>query len=359
MDGDRIMTTEGRDARRRAATMTGVIRAVLSLAVMLAAIDASHAQSAADFFRGKTLTMLVSTTNAGDYDMWARMVGRYMTKHLPGNPVFITSNMPGAGGIRAANYLYNVAPKDGTMIGIIGRNLAYDALVKHDGVAYDPTKFNWLGTPEITSRVCVAMKGVPVQRPQDLFDKELIVGGAGSGTSVAVTPVLLRNLLGMKFKVVDGYNGSSNVVLAMERGEVQGICQTISALRTARPGWIESGRMVVLFNLERTPIAGLNAPSVFAFAKTQEEKQILALYGSNIDLGRPFVTPPGVPADRVEALRAAFDAALADPEFLAEAEKRKLEVTPVKGETLKTLVDELMVTPPDFVKKLETLTRQE
>lgn len=336
----------------------GLVRLVVVAAagVPMAAQPAA-AESVEEFYRGKQIRMLISTQVGGDYDTWARLVVRYMARYMPGNPTFVPQNMPGGGGIIAANHLFHQAPRDGTVIGMIGRNLPFQALVREENIKFDPVKFNYVGSPELTSRVCTVMEGAAVQKAEDLFDKELLVGGAGAGTAVTTTPTLLSKLLGMKFKVVEGYGSSTNIVLAMERGEVQGICQTISSLRNTRPEWFASGKLKVLFNTERNPIHDVNAPSVFSFAKTEEQRRILGLYSSSVELGRPIVTPPEVPDDRLAALRKAFVEAMADPELKAEAAKQSLEVGVVKGEELAELVKDLMSTPEETVGKMKALTK--
>jgi tripartite-type tricarboxylate transporter receptor subunit TctC len=210
-----------------------------------------QAQDAADFYRGRQMRAIVSTVVGGDYDTWMRLITRHWTKYIPGQPSIFVQNMPGAGGIVAANSFYHTAPRDGSVIAMIGRNLAYQALMKEDGIRFDPRKFHWIGSPEISNRICVAMEGVRVQTAQDLYSKDLIVGGAGSGTAVSTTPKLASTLLGLRLKIVEGYGSASAAQLAMERGETEGICQTVGALRSWRPGWLETGKMRVLFNLER------------------------------------------------------------------------------------------------------------
>jgi tripartite-type tricarboxylate transporter receptor subunit TctC len=315
------------------------------------------AQTPAEFYRGKTIKLVIASAAGGEYDVWARLLVRHMGRYLPGNPSLIAVNMPGAGGITAANHLFNIAERDGTVIGMIGRNLPYQALVRQPGILFDPVKFGWLGSPELTNRVCVAIDGANVQRAADLFEHELLVGGAGAGTAVSTTPVLLSKLLGMKLRLVEGYGSANAVLLAMERAEVQGICVTVSALRGARPGWIESGKLKVLFNTERTPPPDLTAPSIFEFAKTDEQRRMLALYSSSVELGRPIVAPPGIPGDRVQALRRGFEETMADPLLRNEADKQRIEINVVRGDRLARLVSDLMRTPRDFVEKMEALTR--
>jgi tripartite-type tricarboxylate transporter receptor subunit TctC len=300
---------------------------------------------------------IIATASGGDYDLWGRAIARHLGDHLWGAAV-VPQNMPGAGGITAANHLFNVAPKDGSTIGMIGRNLPNQAVLKLPTVKFDPARFNWIGSPEYVSRVCVAMDTAPVKTASDLLTTDLIVGGAGAGTAVSTVPTLLHNLLGLRFNVVEGYGSSSAIVLAMERGEVQGICQTINSLRNSRPGWIESGRMRILFNVEHDPVPGLGAPSVYEFVKTTEQRQILDFYSSSVELGRPIVAPPGVPADRVAALRHAFDATMADPAFLDDANKLGVGINPRSGERLAAIITDLMQTPIAVTERTEAMTQR-
>lgn len=330
--------------------------AVLAAHVPITALPAK-AETVEEFYRGKSIRVIVTTAVGGDYDVWSRLVTKHMAKYMPGKPGFVVQNMPGAGGFIAANNLYTQAPKDGSVIGMIGRQLPFQALMKEDGVRFDPLKFGYIGSPEVTNRVCVTTRGAAVQKGEDLFEKELVMGGAGAGTSVTALPTLLANLLGMKFRIVEGYGSAGAVVLAIERGEVQGICQTYSQLTTTKPDWFASGFMKVLFNIESKPIAGLDAPTIYQFTKTPEQKQIVALYNSSIELGRPMVTPPDVPTERLAALRTAFEASLVDAELKAEAEKQKLEITLVKGVELEELVKNLMATPAELVAKMQSLTK--
>lgn len=334
------------------------LKAIAAAVASMVTLSApARADAVEDFYRGKQVKFIISSATGGDYDQWSRIIARHLGKHIPGNPAIISQNMPGGGQIIATNHLFNAAAQDGTVIGMIGRNLPNDALIKKEGVRFDPVKFNWLGSPELTNRVCVAIEGAPVQKVQDLMQHELLVGGAGAGTAVSNTPILLARLLGMKFKLVEGYGNSQAVLLAMERGEVQGICQSLSSLRGSRPDWFQSGRLKVLFNTERHPVPGLNAPSVFDFVKNEEQRRVLALYTSSVELGRPIVAPPGVPKERVEALRKALANTLKDPDLLDEAQKQGMEMTFVSGPELEKLVVDLMSTPADIVEKMRELTK--
>ena len=334
-----------------------IASALLFAALAAAAPGRAAGQEAAAFFKDRQVRFIIATASGGDYDLWGRAIARHLGDHLFGATV-VPQNMPGAGGIAAANHLFNVAPKDGSTIGMIGRNLPNQAVLKLPTVKFDPARFNWIGSPEYVNRVCVAMDTAPVKSAKDLLTTDLIVGGAGAGTAVSTVPMLLRNLLGLRFNVVEGYGSSSAVILAMERGEVQGICQTINSLRNSRPGWIESGRMRILFNVEHDPVPALGAPSVYQFVTTEEQRQILDFYSSSVELGRPIVAPPDVPADRVAALRRAFDATMTDPAFLDEAKRLGVDINARSGERLAEIVENLMRTPLAITEKTEAMTQR-
>jgi tripartite-type tricarboxylate transporter receptor subunit TctC len=336
---------------------TGLLVVLATAAVLLSLMEETRAESAADFYHGKQVKIIVSFDTGTDYDQWARLIARHLGKHFDGHPSFVVQNMGAAGGILATNHLFNVAPSDGTVIGMIGRNLPYFALVQEANARYDPVKFNWIGSPELTNRVCTAYERSAVRKAEDLFERELLTGGAGAASAVSTTPVLLSKLLGMKFKLIEGYPAPGQVLLAMERGEVEGLCQTVTSILGVRPGWIETGRLRVLFNMERTPLPNSNAPSIFSFAKTEEQRRIIALYSSSIELGRPIVAPPGVPAERVAALRRAFQDAMNDPALREEAEKQKLEINVVTGEQVSALVSDLMATPPEVIKRMQEMLK--
>jgi tripartite-type tricarboxylate transporter receptor subunit TctC len=324
---------------------------------LLASVPA-QAETVAEFYKNKTVTFIIGTSPGGTYDAWARLIARHWPDHLPGKPKFIAKNLPGAGGIKASNYLFNVAPKDGSVIGTFSRNIPTRAILNHPAVKFDPVKFSWLGSPELTNRVCIAMANSKVKTGADLFKHELLMGGAGAGTAVSTTPNLLRALFGMKFKLIEGYKGAIDVVLAMERGEVQGICQTYTAFKIGHPGWIEKGKVNVLFNIEPNPIPGTNIPSVFQFAKGEDERKILSFYSSNVELGRPVAGPPGLPADRLQALRRGFDGVMKDPAFVKAAAKQGLKIDPLTGEEVGKRVAKLAATDPDTVAKTEAMLKK-
>ena len=331
---------------------------MLALALLLPAAGASaHAQSVADFYRGKQIRVIVGTA-PGDYDAWARLVSRHMRQYIPGNPGFIVENMPGAGSLIAANHLYNKAAQDGTVLGSVSRNIPNYAFTKKPNVLFDPLKYNWIGSPEMTNRGCFARADSGVRVAEDLYTRELLMGTDGAGTSLSEMPVLLKNLFGMKFRTIDGYQGSNGVVLAMQRNEVQGICQTVTAFAQSAQHLLDDGTVRILFTTEREPVPRLKVPTVFQFAKTEEQRQILAFHASSLETGRPWLAPPGVPADRVNALRRAFDATMKDKAFLDDVKQRGFEVDPRTGEQIEAVLRSIASLPEELVLKAGELARR-
>ncbi len=322
---------------------------------LAATVVSAAAEPAGDFYSGKTITLVVGTTAGDEYDTWARQITRYMRKYIPGNPGFVTQNMPGSGFIIAANYLYNVAHRDGTVIGMVGRNIPYSDVQGLASVRYDSRRFNWLGNADGGNRVCFARTDSGIGKAEDLFERELIVGGTAHGSGVSATPALVKGLVGMKIKLVEGYRSANDTALAMERGEVQAMCETWNAFNRRRPQWIPSGFARGLFNMENRPVPGVVMPSIYQFLKTDEQRAIATYYASSIDLGRPMLMPPDVPADRVALLRKAFMSAVTDPDFVAEAKAAGWDLYPMSGADLQALVNSVLATPKELAKKTEAL----
>jgi tripartite-type tricarboxylate transporter receptor subunit TctC len=319
--------------------------------------EQARAQSVEDFYRGKQVRVISTGGPSTDYDMYARMITALMTKYMPGNPTFVVQSMTGGGGIVGTNYLYNVAPQDGSVIGMIARNMPHVALIGDPNVKFDPAKFQWLGSPEISHGICAVVTGAKVQKFVDLLDHEMLIGGTGAGSTGSQTATFMNRLLGTKFRLVEGYKTVPDVSLAMIKGEVEAVCQSLAGLKGGNlQGWIESGKLKVLFNVEEKRIPGLDAPSVFEFAKTDEQRQLLRVFSAVGEIGRPMLVPPNVPADRVRALREAFNKAVNDPEFLEQTRKLNLDITLVKGEEIQKIVERTMNTPKDLVAKFERMT---
>jgi tripartite-type tricarboxylate transporter receptor subunit TctC len=327
--------------------------AALAALALLASIERAPAQSPAEFYRSKQIKLIVGTAAGQDYDLWARLIGRHITRHIPGNPTFIVENMPGAGHIIATNHLYNVAARDGTVLGMVSRNMTDAAVMGLANVRYEPGRFNWLGSPEITHRVMFVSTKSGFEKVSDLFVRELVVGAPGGAQGVTAAPLLLKNLLGMKLKIVQGYRSPGDIVLAVSRGEVGGFVNTVGGPVGARRQWVDSGQMRILFNMEPDRVAWAGAPTIFDFLKTDEQRQVLTFFSGNTRLGRPLMAPPDVPADRVDALRRAFDATMKEPAFLKEAENMGFEVTPQTGEGIAALVAAALATPKEIVKLAE------
>jgi tripartite-type tricarboxylate transporter receptor subunit TctC len=341
---------------RMAAGFVAVLCALSALA--LPALRAP-AQTADAFYKGKQIRFIVGTASGQDYDTWARLLGRYLTRFLPGSPTFVVENMPGAGHILATNFLFNLAPRDGTAIGMVSRNMTEAAIMKLPNVRFDPGKFSWIGSPELNHRVLFVNVASGFDQVSDLYARELIVGTPGGAQGVSAAPILLKNLLHMRIKIIQGYHSPGDVILAMARREVDGVVQTLGAPEGARRQWIESGQMRVMFNMEREPVAGLDAPTIFAFAKTEEERQVLAFFASSMELGRPLMAPPGTPPERVAQLRAAFDATMKDPAYLQEAAAMGFEVAPQNGERIAARVAAAMATPRDIVDEAQRASTAE
>lgn len=326
---------------------------VAATLLVLGSTGATVAQSAADFYRNRSVDVDIGYSAGGAYDFYARVISRHMAAHIPGGPSLVPRNMEGAGSLRLANWLYRVAPQDGSVFGTIGRGLAFDPLLIGKGDQFDAVKFNWLGSANNEVSVCVAMKDSGIARFEDLFSKQLTVGGTGTSADTDQFPRVLNGILGTHFKVIEGYPGGNDVVLAMERGEVQGRCGwSWSSVKSTHKSWIDEKRMIVLLQLSLSKHPELpDVPLVTDFAKTDEQRQILKMVFARQVMGRPFLAPPNVPADRVAALRTAFMATMKDKDFLAEAAKTDLEVNPVSGEDVERLVNEVYATPATIVAK--------
>ena len=312
-----------------------------------------------NFYAGKTVNLYVGYSAGGGYDVYGRMVARYMGKHIPGNPTVVVTNMPGAGSLRAANWIYNVAPKDGTAFGTIARGTAFDPLLGLPGSQFDATKYNWIGSANDEVSVCVSWHTSTVKTYEDLLKQNLLVGGTGGSADTDQFPKVMNGVLGTKMKVIAGYPGGNDINLAMERGEVQGRCGwSWSSVKSTQPQWLKDKKINILIQLSMTKHEDLpDVPSVLEKATSDEQRAILKLVFARQVMGRPFMAPPGVPADRVAILRKAFMDTMKDPEFLAEADKAKLEITPVPGEQIQQLVIDAYKLPADIVKKTGDLLK--
>ena len=331
----------------------------VALSVLPALAPRASAQTADAFYKGKQIRFIVGTAAGQDYDTWARLIARYLPRFLPGNPTFVVENMPGAGHILATNYLFNLAPRDGTAIAMVSRNMTEAAIMKLPNVRFDPGKFSWIGSPELNHRVLFVNVASGFDKVPDLYARELIVGTPGGAQGVSAAPILLKNLLHMRIKIIQGYHSPGDVILAMARREVDGVVQTLGAPEGARRQWIESGQMRVMFNMEHERLAGLDAPTIFEFIKSEEERQVMTFFSSSMELGRPLMAPPGTPSERVAQLRSAFEATVKDPAFLQEAAALGFEVMPQSGEAIAARVAAAMATPRDIVDEAQRASTAE
>jgi tripartite-type tricarboxylate transporter receptor subunit TctC len=333
-----------------------LLRAALAIVAFSPAAIA-QAQSPEAFYKGRNVEMNIGYSVGGGYDVYARMIARFMGKHIPGNPTVITKNMEGAGSLRLANWLYTAGPKDGTVFGTIGRGLAFDPLLGAKGAQFDATKFSWIGSANDEVSVCVAWQGTGITKFEDLLTTQMSVGGTGGGSDTDVFPQIVNGVLGTKMRLISGYPGGNDVGLAMERGEVQGRCGwSWSSVMSTHKDWVDNKKITILVQLSLAKHPDLpDVPLIVDLAKTDEQRQILKLIFARQVMGRPYLAPPNVPKDRVQALRTAFMDTMKDPEFLAAAEKAKLEITPVTGEAIEKLVQEVYQTPPEIARKAGAL----
>jgi tripartite-type tricarboxylate transporter receptor subunit TctC len=324
------------------------------LLVLVAALTASVPARAADF-AGKTITLIVSTGAGGSYSHIANAFARNMPRHIPGAPNIIVKNMPGAGNVLATNYLHNIAPKDGTTIGTINNSIPLHQALDGKGVKYDAAKFNWLGSTGTYNSVAYVWHTAGVKRFEDVTGREVVLGGTGVGSSIVIYPIAMNNLLGAKFKIVLGYKSVGEIDVAMERGEVQARTGSYAGLRDEHPDWLRDGKVVIIAQIGATRDKGLkHVPLLTDLAKTDEHRQILRLISSPIALGRPFLAPPGVPAETVAILRQAFQATMRDRQFLKEAEKTNLDIDPISGDDIAKVVNETIGAPRAIIEAAKT-----
>ncbi|HZS64365.1 MAG TPA: tripartite tricarboxylate transporter substrate-binding protein [Xanthobacteraceae bacterium] len=312
----------------------------------------------ADFYQGKKISWVLSTGEGGGYASYAHAFAPFFAAHIPGKPEIIVQNMPGAGGIKAMNYLMSVAPKDGTTIGLVHSSVSFAPLYGSPGATFDPRQMNWIGSINRASAICVAWHTAGIKTWQDLHDKQLVVGTSGAGSQMETLPAMLNHLFGTKIKIVSGYKGGNDVFLAMERGEISGRCGgLVNSINSTRPDWFPEKKVTVPIQLamKRDPQFS-DVPTIAEFAKDQKTKQVLKLIFSPQGMDRPILAPPGVPADRVAALRAAFDATMADPQFIAAAKKQHLDVERVSGEEVAEIVKDAYAMPPDIIKAASEAT---
>ena len=329
--------------------------ALATIALMAFAPVCANADPVADFYRGKQISLTLSAGAGGGYASYAYAFAPYFAKHIPGAPGIVVQNMPGAGGLRAMQYFASVAPKDGTVLGLVHSSVPFAPLYKIKGANFDPRAMQWIGSVNATDAICVSWTASGVATWDDLLRKPFIVGGTGAGSQMETMPAMINKLFGTNMRVISGYTGGADVYLAMERGEVQGRCGgLVSSINSTRPDWFASRKVSVpiVVAMHRNALFP-DAPSLGELAHDEKTKQILRLILAPLDMDRPILAPPGVPVERVAALRKAFDAAMNDPAFIAEATKEKLEIKEVSGEAVQATIEDAFGLPPDVIKAAE------
>jgi tripartite-type tricarboxylate transporter receptor subunit TctC len=325
----------------------------------LAAAPAAAQDPIAEFYSSKSIRFVIGSLSGGGGDIYARLVGRYLGKHIPGNPAIVPTNMPAASGHGAAAYIYNVAPKDGTVIGSTTPGVITEPLwagdAGRDKFKHDPTKLIHLGSAQAATYNCYVRSDAPAKTIQEAMTREVILGANAEGGSTRDAPVLLNNILGTKFRIVTGYPGTREILIAMERNEVHGLCGTgWDAFYSQRPDWVSKGfaNVLVQENLPGNPLFDkMGVPRSIDLVKTPDARQIMELAYMQQAFGRPYILPPDSPADRVAALRKAFLAATQDPDLLADAKKLRVEVGPLSGEEIQAMVTKMYSLPREIVDR--------
>lgn len=311
----------------------------------------------AAFYSGKTVKLIVGYPPGGGYDTYARTLAAHIGRHIPGNPTVIVENMDGAGSIKALNYLYTAAPKDGTVFGTFGRGLPEAELRGDEGVAFKSKELTWIGSMNEEVSVCVVRSTSPVKTLEDATKQTVTVGATGPNDDTGFFPRVLNALVGTKFDVKMGYPGGTDVLLAMERGEVQGRCGwSWSSVVSTKKQWIDDKYVTILTQMSTNKHPDLpNVPLATDFIKNPDDKQVLEVIFARQAMGRPYAAPPGIPAERAKALQDAFEKTMKDKEFLDAAKKAKQEINPANAVTVRKIIDKIFSTPPALVQKLKQI----
>jgi len=347
--------TEGEESMTVRQWMRACRAALLLFAVIGGFAPTASAQN---FFENKTINLYIGFAPGGGYDYYGRLVARFIGKHIPGNPSVVAQNMPGAGSFRAANFIYSVAPKDGTAMGIVTQTLALEEALQTAGVQYKSTEFTWIGRVTAILEVHLTWKGSKAKTIADAMQFEIPVAGTGSGSPSEGYPKLLNALAGTRFKIVSGYPGSNQAMMAMEAGEVDGALTSWNTLKRTRQHWLANKEINLLVQYALQRHADLpDVPAIVELGKNAADKQALAFYSSGAEVGRSLIAPPDLPPDRVKILRAAFDAMLKDPEFLAEVDKLGVEFLPASGEHMHKLITDSLAAPKDVVERVQSILK--
>jgi tripartite-type tricarboxylate transporter receptor subunit TctC len=334
-----------------------LVRAILCTSSIVLASALAFAQASAQtpeqFYAGKTIDFVIGYPPGGSNDTWARLVTRHLGKYIPGHPTVVPKNTPGAGSFLAVNQVFNVAPKDGTVIGIGAPTMPLDEKLGTQGVRFKTAELNWIGRVDSLINMVFMWQTSPVKTFADALKTEATLSATGVGSTVSVYPTVLNNVLGTKFKLIMGYKGSNEAMLAVERGEAEGHSTSWTALKVAHPDWIREKKVAILVQFALKRHAEMpDIPTAVDLARNDQERAILSAVMNAAEVGTAFFTTPAVPAARLDALRRAFDATMKDPDFHADVERTRLAINPITGEELQRLVADVSNLPPDLLEKV-------
>jgi tripartite-type tricarboxylate transporter receptor subunit TctC len=326
-----------------------MIRCIVAAVLALPLASPAHAQS---FYEGKTITIVTSTGVGGTYDVTARLISRHLGRYIPGRPNIVVQNMPGGGNVLATNFMYSIAPKDGTSIATVHNAMPLHQVLSGQGVRFDAAKFEWIGSSGPENEVVFTWHTSNVRTLDDARKREVILGGTGAGSGIVIIPRLMNALLGTRFKIVTGYKSSEDVNIALQRGEVEARAFSLISITAQRADWLRDKKINILAQVGAKRAHEIpDIALVTELARTDEHRRIFKLMSAASGLGRPYLAPPGVPADRLAILRSAFEATMKDKTFLAEADKLNLDVDPISAADVTQLVLDTVSAPPDIVAK--------
>jgi tripartite-type tricarboxylate transporter receptor subunit TctC len=334
----------------------GALVAAMAIVALAAPV---RSETAEDFFRGKTINLIIGYNPGGPYDVYSRLAATLLPKYIPGNPKIVPQNMPGVGSAKAANFLYSQAPRDGLTIGVIGQQLPVSQALGDASVKFDMRHFAWLGRFTSGAEATVVWHTSPTKTIADAMRRETTLAATSAGSSADAFPLLMNRIAGTRFKMIKGYAGVTGTVLAMERGETEGAHATLEQILFGKQDWLKdkTASVLIQYTLWRHP-AFPDVPAMAEFGKTDIDKRVLALFGSTAEIGRAMMAPPGIPAERLAVLRRAFDTMLSDPAFKEEVEKRNLEFGPMPGAELQQLITDSLTISPEVIKHAIAMSRE-
>ncbi len=338
--------------------MTAVKLASLCILAWVSAVAPARAQSVEQFYRSNQLVFLVGHDAGGGYDIYTRTLARHIVRHIPGQPTAVVKTMPGAGGLKMINHLYAGAPQDGSTFGISDRGFVLEPVLGNRAAQFDAARMSAVGSIGRQTPACSLWHGAKAKSLRDTFIQETVIGGTGP-SATTVYPSILNYVLKTRFKIIAGYRGSGEIMLAMERGEAEGVCLSWDTLKTLKPDWLADGRLKPIVQMGLQRIAELKEiPTASEHAKTEADRQMLTLYFGPNEMGRPYIGPPNVPKDRLAAIRGAFDATMKDRAYLAEAQTQKMDVDPMTGEEMEKLIQSFYASSPELVQRLKVAIEQ-